>query len=187
MSKSDKTEKKSKGANKLILLLGAVALLGVGGAGAFAAMQMGVADAHAEVNNMPKLIRKGEADPYSPEGGEMASEVFGGGGSEYRTSYYSFADDFTSNLKESNALVQLSLAASTRRDGRVLLWLKQHELAIRSAILTQLANTSEDDMFSVEGKKALRKRLTDAINEELVEQEGFGGVDQVYFRTFIVQ
>lgn len=190
MSKPDKSEKKAKGTSKLILAIGAVALLAAGGGGAYAMMAGGmIAADHAEEDNTPRLIRKGDADPYSisaPEDTDTAA-VHGDGGSEYRTAYYSFADQFTSNLKGSDGLVQLSLAASTQRDGRVLMWMRQHELAIRSAILTVLADTSEPQMLSVEGKQALRKRLTGAINEELTRQEGFGGVDQVYFRTFIVQ
>ena len=37
------------------------------------------------------------------------------------------------------------------------------------------------------GKEKLQQRLTKAINEALEEREGFGGVDNVYFRSFIVQ
>ncbi len=81
----------------------------------------------------------------------------------------------------------MSLAASTRHDGRVIQWLEMHELAIRSAILVELADTVEDDVFTVEGKDRLKQRLTAAINRVLEEQEGFGGVDSVYFRTFLVQ
>ena len=42
-------------------------------------------------------------------------------------------------------------------------------------------------LYSVAGKERLQKRLTDAINKVLTEREGFGGVDAVYFKTFIIQ
>ncbi|HCY03289.1 MAG TPA: flagellar basal body-associated protein FliL, partial [Erythrobacter sp.] len=45
----------------------------------------------------------------------------------------------------------------------------------------------EADLASVAGKEKLQQRLTKAINEALEEREGFGGVDNVYFRSFIVQ
>ncbi len=122
---------------------------------------------------------KGEKD--APE------EVDGEGGSDYRTSYYAFEDTFTSNLRDSPALVQVSMAASTNYDGRVLIWLDKHDLALRSEMLTVLADTPEDQVYSVEGKAKLRKRLTAAINAVLTEREGFGGVDSVYFRGFLVQ
>jgi len=196
---SDKSEKKDKpkgkGKGMLMKVLLPVVLLGVGGGGVFGLMQAGViggGKAEAKEDNNPKLIRKGEVDPYAPkkEGkdDEAAGEdVHGDGGSEFRTVYYSFDGDFTSNLKDSSSLIQVSLAASTRRDGRVLLWLKEHELAIRSALLNILADTTENEITSIDGKERLQKRLTAAINKVLTDEEGFGGVDDVYFRSFIIQ
>ena len=166
-------------------------MLGVGAGGAYGAVAMGyLGAAHEPAGpDHPELVRKGEVDPYAPatEGEGGGEEVDGEGGSEYRTSYYSFEEAFTSNLLDSPALIQMSLAASTRRDGRVLIWLKKHDLAIRSAILIDLADTPESDVYSVEGKTRLQKRLTATINRVLTETEGFGGVDDVHFRGFLVQ
>jgi flagellar FliL protein len=191
---SEETEKKpKKGKGLMVKALGGIALLALGGGGVFALIQTGMIGGHAEAkeDNNPKLIRKGQEDPYAPkaEGGEEggAEAVYGEGGSEYRTAYYTFDGDFTANLKGSDSLIQVSLAASTRRDGRVLMWEKEHELAIRSALLAVLADTTEDEVTTIEGKARLQKRLTAAINKVLVEEEGFGGVDDVFFRSFIVQ
>jgi flagellar FliL protein len=195
---SDKPEKEAKpkkGAGIVMKAVMGLALLGVGGGAAFGMMAAGVIGGgeHKEKeDNKPKLIKKGEEDPYAPkaEGGKEeggAPEVEGEGGSEYRTAYYSFQDEFTSNLKQSDALVQVSLACSTRRDGRVLMWIKKHELAIRSGMLEVLADTPEEDITTLEGKEHLQKRLTAAINKVLTQTEGFGGVDAVYFKSFIIQ
>jgi len=191
---SDDTEKKpKKGKGLMVKALGGLALLGAGGGGVFAAVQTGMIGGHAEAkeDNNPKLIRKGEEDPYAgkpKEGEEGGGEaVYGEGGSEYRTAYYTYDGDFTANLKGSDSLIQVSVAASTRRDGRVLMWQKEHELAIRSAILAVLADTTEDEASTIEGKARLQKRLTAAINKVLTDEEGFGGVDDVFFRSFIVQ
>ncbi|WP_338466867.1 flagellar basal body-associated FliL family protein [Novosphingobium sp. ZN18A2] len=197
--KKDKDEKpgKKKGKGLMVKALAAVGLVGAGGGGAFGLVQAGVIGGggheKAHEDNTPKLIRKGEEDPYAPasagghgEGGG-AAYVEGEGGSEYRTAYFQFAEPFTSNLKNSPALVQLALACSTRRDGRVLMWLKEHELAIRSALLVVLADTPEQDVATPEGKKRLQDRMTAAINKVLTEKEGFGGVDRVYFKSFLVQ
>lgn len=192
--KSAKEGKNKKAKGKLGVILGAAGLLGVGGGGMFALVQTGViggGHAAAKEDNSPRLVRKGEEDPYAPvsdkkeEGGP--AEVEGEGGDEYRTAYFTFAEEFTSNLRGSDALVQLSLAASTRRDGRVLMWLKKHELAIRSQLLAILADTPEEDVYTLAGKDHLQKRMTAAINKVLTQKEGFGGVDAVYFRNFIVQ
>ncbi|MFM5908728.1 MAG: flagellar basal body-associated FliL family protein [Novosphingobium sp.] len=192
---SAKPAKKKGGLVKKLIL--PIVLLGLGGGGVYGAMLAGVVGGHGEEkkeDNKPKLIKKGEEDPYAvkkegeKEGeGGGAPEIEGDGGSEYRTSYYTFSEDFTSNLKNSDALVQMSVACSTRRDGRVRMWLKKHELAIRSRMLEVLADTPEEDVYTMEGKDRLQKRLTASINKVLVETEGFGGIDAVYFRSMLVQ
>jgi flagellar FliL protein len=189
----DKAGKK-KGGMVMKIVLG-LALLGAGGGGAFGLMAAGVIGGgghHEKEDNRPKLILKGEEDPYAPktegkEGEGGVAEVEGEGGNKYRTAYYSFSDEFTSNLKNSPALVQVALACSTRRDGRVLMWIKKHELAIRSALLEVLADTPEEEATTVAGKERLQKRLTAAINQVLTRTEGFGGVDAVYFKSFLIQ
>ncbi|WP_068077948.1 flagellar basal body-associated FliL family protein [Novosphingobium lentum] len=193
--KKDKEAKPKKGKGMIIKIAMALGLVGAGGGGVFAMVQSGMVGggkAAVKEDNRPKLIRKGEEDPFAPKAeggkeGEGAADVEGDGGSEYRTVYYGFAEEFTSNLQNSTALIQVSLACSTRRDGRVLLWLKKHELAIRSEMLVVLADTPEEDAHSSQGKERLQKRLTAAINKVLTETEGFGGIDAVYFKSFLVQ
>ncbi|WP_225205644.1 flagellar basal body-associated FliL family protein [Novosphingobium huizhouense] len=199
--KKDKEAKpKKKGGGKMMIIGIAVAMLAVGGGGAYGLVAAGIIgggghEKEVKEDNRPKLIKKGEIDPFAPkpkegghgEGEEGGQETEGEGGSEYRTVYYSFADDFTSNLKDSDALVQLSVACSTRRDYRVILWVQKHELAIRSALLDVLAETPDTDVQTSKGKEQLQKRMTAAINKVLTQTEGFGGVDAVYFKTFIVQ
>lgn len=182
---------KPKGA-MLKLALGAVLLmvLSAGGAyGAFAAGLFGTGEAAGP--DLPKLVRKGASDPYAPPDSgkdkDATIEVYGEGGSEYRTAYYSFAESFTSNLADSPALIQVELAVSTQHDGRVLSWVRNHELAIRSAILVQLAATPEADVFDIAGRERLSARLTEAINAVLEEKEGFGGIASVHFKGFLVQ
>lgn len=197
---SDKKDKDAKAAKKggsgmIIKIGGAVALLGVGGGGVFALVATGLIGGTGKVamkeDKNPKLIKKGETDPYAPaakEGeGDSGKNPEGEGGSAYRTAYFSFSEDFTSNLKDAGSLVQVSIACSTHRDYRVLLWLKKHELPIRSAMLAVLADTNEEDVQTPKGKEALQRRLTQTINKVLTDSEGFGGVDAVYFKTFIIQ
>ena len=185
-----------EGAKKKGGLIGKIVLplvmLAAGGGGVFGLMATGIIGGHAEAkqDNAPKLVGKSEEDPYASAGGEGEGEaayVPGENGSEYRTAYYNFDGEFTSNLRNSPAMVQLGLAASTQRDGRVLMWLKKHETAIRSKILIELSDTDEMEFASPVGKERLQQRMVTAINDVLEEEEGFGGVDKVYFRSLIVQ
>lgn len=191
----DDGDEKPKKKGKMGLILIAVAMLVVGGGAVFGLMMAGVIGGHGEEKKKdegPQLVRKGAVDPYAPpakegEGEGGGAEVESESGDPYRTAYFTFTDDFTSNLKDSDSMVQASLACSTRRDGRVLQWLAKHELAIRSRLLEILADTPEEDATTIDGKERLNKRMTDAINRVLIQKEGFGGVDAVYFRNFIVQ
>lgn len=191
MAKADdkaSDEKPKGGMMKMIIV--AVVMLCVGGGGAYGAFAMGLIGGGGESGpDHPELVRKGESDPYAGAAGgeDEGPVVYGEGGSEFRTAYYSFDESFTSNLADSPALIQVELAVSTQRDGRVLLWVQNHELAIRSAILAQLAATPEEEVYSVEGKEALADRLTAAINAVLEENEGFGGVEAVHFKGILVQ
>ena len=191
-AKTDTAEPKKKGGFMKKALI-ALVLLGAGGGGTYGAFAMGMlGDAgHEKEDDTPKLVLKGEEDPY-PFGAAEAEKdkvkvVHGTGGSKYRTAYYNFTDEFTSNLAGGNALVQVSLAASTNYDGRVLMWLQEHETALRSRVLAELATTDEMQLIDVRGKEELQQRLTKAMNEVLEEREGFGGIENVYFRSFIVQ
>ncbi len=189
--KDDDSDEKPKG-GLLKIILGAVLLLAAGAGGAYGAFAAGLFGNEASANepDMPKLVRKGAEDPYAFSTGDekdQVSVVHGEGGSEHRTAYYAFEDTFTSNLFNSPALIQTDIAVSTQYDGRVLQWVNQHELAIRSALLTELAATPEDDIFSAQGKQALAERLARAVNTVLEEQEGFGGVEAVHFRGLLVQ
>lgn len=191
--KDDTGTAKKKGGGMVMKLVFGLVLLAAGGGGVFGLMAAGVIGGGGEAveeDNSPQLVKKGEEDPYSPpaEAAEDgAAYVPGEDGSEYRTVYYEFEGDFTSNLRNSPALVQLALAASTQRDGRVLMWLREHELAIRSQLLIDIADTDEGEFMSPEGKERLQERMVASINRVLTESEGFGGVDKVYFRSLIVQ
>ncbi len=201
-------KKKKKG--KLLLFVGApILLIGAGGGAAYAVgwLNMAGGGAHAEAKaDEPKLVPKSEekragAGAASGEGGapsggegEAASAGHGGqptpkgeGGDKYASSYYPMEKEFTSNLKDSVHFIQIGIAVSTPYDEKVLDNIKTHEIAIRSAVLMALGETTEDEVFTAEGKKGMQDRLVKAINAVLKEKEGFGGISNVYFTNFIVQ
>jgi flagellar FliL protein len=206
---ADKTEatvtpKPRKGGKKLILLLGVpIVLLGTGGGAAVYGMQAGwfsVKPVEAE-SDAPRLLAKdeekraalkAEGGGHGEEGG--ASEASHGkptprgeGGDKYASSYYQLEKEFTSNLQDSVHFIQVGVAVSTPYDERVLENIKTHEIAIRSQVLMALGETSEEEVFTAEGKRHIQERLAKAINAVLKQKEGFGGVSNVYFTNFIVQ
>jgi len=193
MSDATETAPKKKGGLKKLLLLGGGAFLLVGGgvgAGLYAA-GAGLAGAHAgpvEDPNKPKLVLKEgvEADEghAAPKGkhGEPTIDA-----TKYQATYYPIEETFTSNLRDTDGFVQLGIGVSTFYDNRVIENLKKNEMPVRSAVLMTLADQDAFVITTPEGKKMLQGALKDSINEVLKSREGFGGIDGVYFTSFIIQ
>lgn len=191
--------KKKGGAMKWVLLgTGAIVLIGGGVGGGLYASNAGLfGGAKAEEStdaDTPRLVPKSEEVRAKGEGkegedgaGKGMKTPEGSGGDKYASTYYALEKEFTSNLRESVHFIQVGIAISTPYDNRVIENLKTHEMAVRSAVLLSLGETSEDEVFTAEGKQKLQKRLTAAINAVLKEKEGFGGIGNVYFTNFIVQ
>jgi len=107
--------------------------------------------------------------------------------SKYQATYFQMPAPYTSNVADTDSLVQISIAVSTYYDNRVLEAVKTHETAMRSVILMMLAQQNEMELSTPKGKEALQKRLTSLINTILKEKTGYSGVDNVYFTNFVIQ
>lgn len=212
MSDEAKAPKKKGGKGRLILLVLAAFLLGGAGVvgvlyamGMFAPAPAGP----AEDPNKPKLVPKGE-DPVAIADKARADAGVKGEGathiptdvhlpkegvdlrrpadvSGYQATYFQMPAPYTSNLADSDSLVQIALAVSTYYDARVTEAIKTHEMAIRSAILMMLAQELHAELEKPEGKQALQKKLTVLINKVLKEKTGYSGIDNVYFTNFVIQ
>lgn len=105
----------------------------------------------------------------------------------YKASYYSIGKEFTSNLGDGQSFVQVGLGISTYYDERVFVNVQRHEMAVRSAVLMTLASEDPATLSTPRGKLALQADLKKAINDVLRSKEGFGGIDGVYFTSFVMQ
>ena len=197
-TKTDAPKKKGKG--KTIVMAAAVLVLVGGGVagGMYAAKAGGGAEAeHAGPKLVPKSEQKrggggeegghggGAEENNAPAGGKATPH--GEGGDRYASNYYSIEKEFTANLRESVHFIQVGVAVSTPYDETVIEHMKTNEIAVRSAVLMALGDTTEDQVFTADGKQQLQRRLVKAINATLQEKEGFGGISNVYFTNFVVQ
>ncbi|MAR64048.1 MAG: flagellar biosynthesis protein FliL [Rickettsiales bacterium] len=105
----------------------------------------------------------------------------------FATTYYEFPGNFTTNLKESKKFLQISLGVSTQYDDQVMANVDSHQLALRSEILTIMSTFSTGDISGREGKQKLADSLKNGINDVLMKVEGFGGVENVHFTSFVLQ
>jgi len=189
---------KKKGRGKILIMALAFLVVAGGAGGGFFAWSSGMlgGGAHAAESSGPRLVPKSEQKRVSASGeagehGEGASAgskpPSGEGGEKYASNYYAMEKEFTSNLQDSVHFIQVGLAISTPYDDSVIENIKTNEIAVRSSILMALGDTTEDQVFTSDGKKQLERRLAKAINDTLKEKEGFGGVGNVYFTNFVVQ
>ena len=184
MAEENNQENEKKSPLKLILMIvGGVVLLGLGiGVGIFVGggedTEQEIAEECAEEEKDeegncptgPKKIPK-----ITPE-----EEIF-------TTTYYEFPGNFTSNLKGSKKFLQVSVGVSTQYDEQVMVNVESHQLALRSEILTIMSEFSSEDIAGKDGKYKLAEALRDGINETLMKVEGFGGIENVHFTSFVVQ
>ncbi|WP_340267392.1 flagellar basal body-associated FliL family protein [Sphingobium mellinum] len=217
MSEEKKAKKKKGGGMKTILLVviamvlgGAGAAGGLYAAGFFSAKEEGP----KEDPNKPVLVLAGESAEDVAKahggGGGGGEGGHGGGGTPhvptsvhvpakgidlpspanpaaYQATYFQLQTPFTSNMSDTDAFAQISIAMSTYYDMRVIEAIKAHEMAIRSQILMLLAQQPEAMLLTPEGKRQLQGRIKGVINDVLKQKTGYGGIDNVYFTNFVIQ
>ena len=105
----------------------------------------------------------------------------------YETTYFEFPGDFTTNLKNSKKFLQISVGVSTQYDEKVMEVVDQHQLSLRSVILSIISDFTVEDIAGSEGKNKLAKDLLEGMNKKLDELKEFPGIEGVYFTSFVVQ
>ena len=211
MSDGAKAKKKKGGGMKMILLAAAALVLGGAGtagglyaAGFFSAKEEGP----KEDPNKPVLVLAGESAEEVGKAHGMGGEGHGEGGgaahapahpgkgidlpapanpAAYQATYFQLQAPFTSNMSDTDAFAQISVAVSTYYDLRVIEAIKTHEMAIRSQVLMLLAQQPETTLATPEGKRQLQGRIKSVINDVLKQKTGYRGIDNVYFTNFVIQ
>ena len=172
--------------------LGPVLLLGLGvGAGAFLFMPTQTPIEQVEELIEKKLKQAGQLpsldgldeEDLEPQKVSKETPV----NETFVTSYYTFADNFTTNLNKSKQFLQVSVGVSTQYDETVIENVEKHQMALRSEVLGVIGTYSVDDIDGKIGRDNLANSIKDAINVKLLDLEGFGGVEGVHFTSFVLQ
>ncbi len=190
---AEEEPKKKINIKKIALFgLGPIVLIGVGlGVGAFLFMPTQTPVEQVEELIEKKLQQAGQLPSEDGAGEESAEpeKVFKDTPSTdtFVTSYYTFPDNFTTNLKGSKAFLQISVGVSTQYDETVIENVESHQLALRSEVLGTVSEFSVEQIEGKTGRDELAEKIKDAMNERLEELEGFGGVEGVFFTSFVLQ
>lgn len=190
---AEEEPKKKINIKKIALFgLGPIVLIGVGlGVGAFLFMPTQTPVEQVEELIEKKLQQAGQLPSEDGAGEESAEpeKVYKDTPSTdtFVTSYYTFPDNFTTNLKGSKAFLQISVGVSTQYDETVIENVESHQLALRSEVLGTVSEFSVEQIEGKTGRDELAEKIKDAMNERLEELEGFGGVEGVFFTSFVLQ
>ena len=205
MSKDKAPEAAPKKGGKMKKLL----VVGVGGtaligAGAVAGIALGAGLGEHKAtpqDTYPKLyVRSEMEEAASGEGGEgggapalkvgtvsVPNDHYKVDPRKYEITYYPIEQPFTTNLADGSGFLQVGISLSTYYDGKLITNIKRQEVPIRSAVLMTLAEQDPALLSTSQGKQRLQRQLTNAINQVLRDKEGFGGIDNVYFTSLVIQ
>ena len=194
---TDAPKKKGKILKIILMILGFLLFLGGGFAGGiyYAGMQMSPSE------EVLRLVERTNGEGGSGEGGEAGADgegAEGEGGPQrmvkdipetpvFQTSYYEFPDTLTTNLKGSRRFLQVGIGMSTQYDASVITNVETHAMAIRSDFLAVISGFSEEDVAGMDGRDRLAAAMKAAVNKRLEELEGFGGIENVFFPSFVLQ
>lgn len=125
----------------------------------------------------------GKALPDSPKRVARASPEM----ARYEFRYLELERPLLANITGSRKVMQVQIAVMTRYDDKVFERVKKHEIALRSSALDIMRVATEADIAKPDYRKGLAERLRAEFNAVLEKLEDFGGIEEVYFTSFVVQ
>jgi flagellar FliL protein len=91
------------------------------------------------------------------------------------------------NVPNSRKFVQFKVAFKTFFGEQIVERVTKHQIAVEAGIIAAAGQFSEEEMTSPEGRIRLAVALRDSINDVLIRNEDFGGIEEVMFTSFVFQ
>ena len=104
-----------------------------------------------------------------------------------KLSYFQFLLSFSANFKNDENIMNTEIALSTFKGEFYMARIKHHEPALRRVILDTIAETSEEDARTKEGKERLAKKLLHEINSKLESLSEDPAIEGVHFTAFAIR
>jgi len=105
----------------------------------------------------------------------------------FESSYLELEKPLLVNMANSRKAISAQVALMTYYDDRVFKNVKKHEFALRAASLDVLRQVTEDMLTKPDFRKDVAAKIRDEMNAVLLKYEDFGGIEEVYFTTFLIQ
>lgn len=105
----------------------------------------------------------------------------------FENTYLEIDKEIMAPVAGSNKIMVVKIAMMTHYDQRILDNVKKHESAIRSAIIEVMRQTSEIDITKPNFRVDLAGKFKIVTNEILMKYENFGGIEDVFFTSFVMK
>jgi len=125
---------------------------------------------------------------HSDSHGDDADEEDGDSGHSKPAQYLALEPAFVVNLADEGGTryLQAEVQVMSRKPA-VLENVKTHTPAIRNALLMLFAQKTQADLRNKEGREQLQAAALEEVNRVLKEETGKGGVEAIFFMSFVTQ
>ena len=141
------------------------------------------AAAHEKVDELEKEAE--DAHSATPEGPTKVKKE--AEATRFENTYLQIDKEFMTNITGSKKVMVVQIAVMTHYDSRVFDNVKKHEFAIRSAVLDVMRQSTEADIAKPDFRTDLAAKIKVVMNEMLMKYEEFGGIEDVFFTSFVMQ
>jgi flagellar FliL protein len=141
------------------------------------------AAAHEKVDELEKEAENAKgATPGSLSKVKKEAEA-----TRFENTYLEIDKEFMTNITSSKKIMVVKVAVMTHYDSRVFDNVKKHEFAIRSAVLDVMRQSTEADVAKSDFRVELAAKIKVVMNDMLMKYEDFGGIEDVFFTSFVMQ
>jgi flagellar FliL protein len=141
------------------------------------------AAAHEKVDELEKEAEAAHnATPEGPSKVKKEAES-----TRFENTYLEIDKEFMTNITNSKKIMVVKVAVMTHYDSRVFDNVKKHEFAIRSAVLDVMRQSTEADVAKADFRSELAAKIKVVMNDMLMKYEDFGGIEDVFFTSFVMQ
>jgi flagellar protein FliL len=141
------------------------------------------AAAHEKVDELAKEAENAHnATPEGPSKVKKEAEA-----TRFENTYLEIDKEFMTNITNSKKIMVVKVAVMTHYDARVFDNVKKHEFAIRSAVLDVMRQSTEADVAKQDFRVELAAKIKVVMNDMLMKYEDFGGIEDVFFTSFVMQ
>ena len=141
------------------------------------------AAAHEKVDELEKEAENAHsATPEGPSKVKKEAEA-----TRFENTYLEIDKEFMTNITSSKKIMVVKIAVMTHYDSRVFDNVKKHEFAIRSAVLDVMRQSTEADVAKADFRSELAAKIKVVMNDMLMKYEDFGGIEDVFFTSFVMQ